>query len=249
MKTLRIIGTILIFLSILTFSSCDDNIYSDYGDDTSDEAQLEEAYIYLDEGEYAKAKAILLTLDQSDTDVIRALASSYAGTAGLDIPSLLTAIDNSSNSGVDTIGLILGDTENNNELTPSEITNKKSDIETAISLYESLTQTDSVKSQLCILYATNAVLIIANDLTTTASADFFGLSVPLDETIDDSTIDDADLPNWDDVRIAMEYVNNNISSMDDSLSEGFSDFYDDVNTVDGGSITQANIATYLNSID
>jgi hypothetical protein len=248
MKILRIIGTILIFLSILTFSSCDDNIYSDYGDDTSDEAKLEEAYIYLDEGEYAKAKAILLTLDQSDEDVIRALGSSYAGTAGLDIPALITAIDNNSNSGVETIGLILGDTENNNELTPSEITSKKDDIDNAITQYLKLTQTNSVKAQLCILYATQAVLIIADDLTSTASADFFGLSVPLDKTIDDSTIDAVDLPNWNNVRIAMEYVNDNISAIDDSLSDGFSDFYNDVN-VDGGSITQANIATFLNSLD
>lgn len=245
MKPLRIIGTILIFLLILTFSSCDDNIYSDYGDDTSDEAKLEEAYIHLDEGEYAKAKAILLTLDQSDEDVIRALGSSYAGTAGLNIPALITAIDNNSNSGVETIGLVLGDTENNNKLTPSEITSKKDDIDNSIIQYLKLTQTNSVKAQLCILYATQAVLIIANDLST---SEFGGGSVPLDKTIDDGTIIAADIPNWDDVRIAMEYVRDNVSSIDASLTTGINDFYDDVN-VDGGSITQANIATFLNSLD
>lgn len=206
MKPLRIIGTVLIFLSILTFFSCDENLFTDYGDDTSDEAKYEEAMLLLDDGKFSDAKTILLTLDQSDEKVKRALASSYAGIAGLDVPSLITAIDNANNNGIETVGIVLGDSDNNNQLTGSEITSKSNDITEAINQYEGLTKTSSVEAQLCILYATRVVLTIANDLSTANSNN----AVPLDTTI-------SSYPNAGTATYSTASINNDISKINEYI--------------------------------
>ncbi len=254
MRPLRIIGTILVLLSFLIISSCDENIFSDYSDDTSDEAQMEQALMYLDDGNYAAAKAILLTLNQNDEEVKRALASSYAGTAGLDIPSLITAIDDSSNSGVETIGLILGDTSNNNQLSSSLVTSKLSDINSAISLYGDLTQTDSVKAQLCILHATRTVLLIADDLANEGvTVGAYTVNVPLDATLK-GTVAAGDIDTHSGaISFSMEYIRSNIGSISlgdsdgNSLSDGFNDFYTQVDFDGDNSIDADDIADFINT--
>ncbi|MCP3925340.1 MAG: hypothetical protein GY714_22430 [Desulfobacterales bacterium] len=243
MRPLRIIGTILVLLTFLTISGCDENIFSDYSDDTSDEAQMEQALMYLDDGNYAAAKAILLTLNQNDEEVKRALASSYAGTAGLDIPSLITAIDNSSNNGIETVGLVLGDS--NNDLTSAEVSSKTSDIEEAISLYEGLTLTDSVKAQLCILHVTRTVLVLAERVGTTQ-----GWPVSLDSGIATVVSGNFDATSVTKINNSVDTLNSYIDSIDDlsgggsSLREGFDDFLTDIGY--SGGITDVEIADFVN---
>ncbi|MEA2102608.1 MAG: hypothetical protein U9P80_08575, partial [Thermodesulfobacteriota bacterium] len=95
----RLIPVFVVFLMILI--GCDSNMLESLGDDSSREANLEEAQMALDDGNYDEAISILApgyNPNAPDPVVARVLASAYMGKAGIDLTYL---IENAGNSGSD----------------------------------------------------------------------------------------------------------------------------------------------------
>ena len=109
---------ICILSFLLAFlAGCDNNnALNSLADESSKNARTEAAIMAMDEGDYQKARNILLKLTRkhpNDAKLHQYLASAYSGLAGLDTLNFLViidALDDSGNSGsIDMVGLVLGD--------------------------------------------------------------------------------------------------------------------------------------------
>jgi len=108
-------GLFLLCHALTFLPGCEDNSLEWLADDSSYEARLEEACIALDDRDYARARDLLLELNEDypdDSLVLQYLSNAYAGLAGLDTFNYLLTIDRllEENPGsIDMVGTVLGD--------------------------------------------------------------------------------------------------------------------------------------------
>ena len=104
---------------LLVSHGCGDSALESLSDDSSFEAQLEEARIAIDDANYENAVRILEGLNDAYPDnkiVQQYLSNAYAGLGGLDTTDFLKTIDQLDDSGlsgsIDMIGKVIGDAGN-----------------------------------------------------------------------------------------------------------------------------------------
>lgn len=164
----------------VTLTGCDN------GD--SYEAQLEDARIALDEGDYALAKSILASLPQTE-EVLQYRSNAIAGgdlnLDTLNIISTLEDLDNSDDQGsIDMVGLIIGGGDD--QLTADEISEKLASASEAIELFKTIGEmksgssksiedmawlSDDQKMQVGLLGITRTVLTLADQISRALGGD------------------------------------------------------------------------------
>ncbi len=167
---------------MLVFAGCDK-------DDTY-EVRLEDALMFIDDGNYAAAKAILLDLPQT-AEVKEALSNCIAGgDLNLDMFNIILTMDELDDSGdtgsIDMVGLILGD--DSNQLTSESLATKLTAANEAIDLYKDIAELNGTgvdglsadqKLQLGLLSITRTTLTIGTLIADELPA---GTPVTLTET-------------------------------------------------------------------
>jgi hypothetical protein len=263
----------LLFFAFIAFAltSCEGNSFEFIADDNSKEARIEEALIALDDGEYARARAILLALQAdfpNDGAIAGYLSNALAGLAGLDTLNLLETIDQLNTSGdtgdIDMVGLVLGDA--NGVLTTTEITNKLSDLDDAIDALTDLgagNLTDDQKVQLGLLSLNHAALTIADILADeTGSTEVTLTEDGIKDLFDNNTAELSDLSDATDITNKLsglsDDINNITGSVDaiativgggsgNDLSDSFDQFHDDVAGNDDV-VTESELENFIQTI-
>jgi hypothetical protein len=263
----------LLFFAFIIFAlaGCEGNTFEFLADDNSREARIEEALIAIDAGEYARAKAILLALQAeypNDRVIAGYLSNALAGLAGLDTLNLLETLDQLDATGdtgdIDMVGLVLGDT--NGVLTTTEITNKLSDLDSAIDALTDLgteNLTDDQKVQLGLLSLNHAALTIADILAgETSSTEITLTEDGIQDLFNNNTAALSDLSDADDITNKLsslsEDINNIAGSVDaiativgggsgNDLSDSFSEFQNDV-AGDDNVVTESELETFIQTI-
>lgn len=101
MKNVFLTFTIILLMTIM---GCESNMLEPLADDSSKEANLEEAKMALDDGKYDSAISALSSYKgSSDPEVAGILSSAYMGKAGLDLTYMLENIDSSDGENFDII--------------------------------------------------------------------------------------------------------------------------------------------------
>jgi len=101
MKTFLLTISCILLMAV---SGCESNMLKSLGDDSSEEASIEEAKMALDDGNYDKAIHALSSYKEStDPEISGILASAYMGKAGLDLTYMLENIDSGSLNNFDVI--------------------------------------------------------------------------------------------------------------------------------------------------
>jgi len=261
-----ILGVGLLVISLLMGCGDDNSILEGMADDGSREARLEEARIALDDGDYANALDILLTLRDKypgDSTILKYLSNAYAGLAGLDTFNILTTIeelDDAGNSGsIDMIGLVLGDS--NGLLTGAAISEKLDHLANALDALNEIDDRDTDQlAQGGILAVAHVALtlgdIVLNDLNESSVAlteeginsQYSGAGgADLDDSnITQETLDDLQ----QDIEMVADAVDaiDTISSEGNDLSEDFDQFRSDIAQNDDGQITVPELENYINSL-
>ena len=263
----------LLFFAFIAFAltSCEGNSFEFLADDNSKEARIEEALIALDDGEYARARAILLALKAeypNDGTIAQYLSNALAGLAGIDTFNLLETIDRLDDEGniggIDMVGLVLGDADG--VLTTTEITDKLSDLGDAI---EALTDlgagnlTDDQKVQLGLLSLNHAALTIADILADeTGSTEITLTEDGITDLFDTFTTELSDLSDATDITNKLsglsDDINNITGSIDaiativgggsgNDLSDSFDEFHDDIAGNDDV-VTEAELEDFLQNL-
>lgn len=99
-----------ILIAFLVLCGCDTNMLDSLGDDSSDPADIEEARIALDDGDYDRVISLLADdYDASSPDPEAALlmASAYMGKAGVDLTYVIENVDTDAESSFDIIASAL----------------------------------------------------------------------------------------------------------------------------------------------
>lgn len=257
---LGVCGLLLLFFAVSTIPGC-------LEDESSYEARIEEARIALDNGDYERARSLLLQLKAeygNDPLVLQYLSNACAGLVGIDTFRLLEVIDDligmEQEGRIDMVGLVLGGTEGVLE---------SDEIDEMIELLENCTiaeleniaePTDDNIVQLGLASLFKASLIIA------------------DIVIDDLGIDEITLtedglfhlygpqnpPDFDDIDIAgrLDSLSDDIVRIDTSidailsmanlstveqndLSEAFDRFLSDIDPNGDGVVTQQELENYI----
>jgi len=167
-KTLAcgVCGLLVLCFTFAFLPSCEDNSVEWLADDSSYEARLEEGCIALDDREYARARDLLLELNEDypgDPLVLQYLSNAYAGLAGLDTFNYLLTIDRllEENPGsIDMAGTVLGDATGLIEV--GDIDKILSNLNKAIETLKKISpQTEEQKVQLGLLGLNRTSIIIA----------------------------------------------------------------------------------------
>lgn len=256
---------------VSALTCCGGNAFEWLADDNSYEARIEEALIAMDDGDYARARAILTALQAeypNDGTVAQYLSNALAGLAGLDTLNLLETIDQLDASGdlgdIDMVGLVLGDADGN--LTADEIDSKLSDLGAAIDALTDLGEenlTDDQKVQLGLLSLNHAALIIADILADETGVPEITLTEEgIEQLFDDYTPELSDLSDADDITNKLAELSediNNISGSidaissivggdsDNDLSDSFDEFHNDV-AGDDDVVTEDELENFLQTI-
>jgi len=253
------------FLVIALLMGCgkDNSILEGLADDGSYEAQIEEARIALDKGDYQDALGTLLTLRDKypgDRTVLQYLSNAYAGLAGLDTFNILLAIDDldkAGNSGsIDMIGLVLGDSTG--LLTGGVLSEKLENLANALdALNEIQDKSTDQLAQGGILAVAHAALtlgdiILENQnlssiiLTEEGIGDQFSGGADLGNDVSQETLDDL----GQDIEMIGEAVDaiDSISSAGNDLSDNFDQFRADIDQNDDGAVTISELDNYINSL-
>jgi hypothetical protein len=263
----------LLFFAFIAFAltSCEGNSFEFLADDNSKEARIEEALIALDDGEYARARAILLALKAeypNDGTIAQYLSNALAGLAGIDTFNLLETIDRLDDEGniggIDMVGLVLGDADG--VLTTDEITDKLSDLGDAIDALTDLgagNLTDDQKVQLGLLSLNHAALTIADILADeTGSTEITLTEDGITDLFDTFTTELSDLSDATDITNKLsglsDDINNITGSIDaiativgggsgNDLSDSFDEFHDDIAGNDDV-VTEAELEDFLQNL-
>ncbi len=263
----------LLFFAFIAFAltSCEGNSFEFLADDNSKEARIEEALIALDDGEYARARAILTALKAeypNDGTIAQYLSNALAGLAGIDTFNLLETIDRLNEEGniggIDMVGLVLGDADG--ILTTTEITDKLSDLGAAIEALTDLGEenlTDDQKVQLGLLSLNHAALTIADILADeTGESEITLTEEGIEQLFDDYTTELSDLSDADDITNKLSGLSEDINNLTGSieaiativggdsgndLSDSFDQFHDDVAGNDDV-VTEAELEDFLQNL-
>ena len=92
--------TVILLMAII---GCESNMLKPLASDSSKEANIEDAKMALDDGNYQEAINDLGSENSSDPEVAGLLSSAYMGAAGLDLTYMLEKVDNSSTGNFDVI--------------------------------------------------------------------------------------------------------------------------------------------------
>lgn len=154
---------------ITFFNGCNENLLEPIANDSGSGSKIEDARIALDDGDYEKAKAILLNLEKNNPDdpvILQYLSNACAGMIGLDTYRLLEIIDklseNDNTGAIDMAGYVLGD--ENRRLTAMEISNKLAMLEDCAipELLKIESPTDDHRVQLGLVSIHHAMLLIGD---------------------------------------------------------------------------------------
>jgi hypothetical protein len=254
---------------IFALTCCDSNTFEFIADDNSREARIEEALIAMDDGAYARARAILLALKAdfpNDGIIAGYLSNALAGLAGLDTLNLLETIDQLDASGdIDMVGLVLGDT--NGILTTDEITNKLTDLGNAIDALTDLGEenlTDDQKVQLGLLSLNHAALTIADILADeTGETEITLTDAGITDLFNNNTAELSDLSDATDIANKLsgltDDINNIAGSVDaiativgggsgNDLSDSFSQFKNDVDADLDNAVSETELENFIQNI-
>ncbi len=253
---------------VSALTCCGGNAFEWLADENSKEARIEEALIAMDDGNYARARAILTALKAeypNDATVAQYLSNALAGLAGLDTLNLLETLDDLDASGdIDMVGLVLGD--NNGNLTTDEIDSKLSDLGAAIDALTDLGEenlTDDQKVQLGLLSLNHAALTIADILADeTGESEITLTEDGITDLFNTFTTELSDLSDAEDITNKLAELSediNNISGSidaissivggdsDNDLSDSFDQFHDDVAGNDDD-VTVSELENFLQTI-
>jgi hypothetical protein len=267
---LRLCGLLFLGLAILVITGCEDNSLEWLADDSSYDARLEEARIHLDNGEYARARSLLLELKAdfpSDQLVLQYLSNACAGLAGIDTFKFLEVIDQlldlDRGGRIDMVGLVLGGADG--VLTSDEIDEKIGLLEqcTILELENITDPTNDQVVQLGLASLFHAALTIADialddlgiddiALTEDGLTSLYGLQNPPD-------FDDIDIAarleslSGDIVRIDASVdailVMGNFDTVEKSdLSESFDMFLGKIDTNIDGEVVQQELENYITNL-
>ncbi len=101
MRNVLLTFTIILLMAIM---GCESNMLEPLADDSSKEANIEDAKMALDDGNYDSAVSALSSYrDSSDPEVAGILSSAYMGKAGLDLTYMLEHIDSENSDNFDII--------------------------------------------------------------------------------------------------------------------------------------------------
>lgn len=256
--------------AIFALTGCEGNMFEGLADDSSYEARLEEAMIALDDGDYAKARAILSDLNSdypNDPIILQYLSNAFAGEAGIDTFNLLETIeqinDDPNAGSIDMVGQMLGDA--NGMITANEIKEDLSKINDAIDALEAIPEadrTDDQTVQLGLLSMNRAVLTIADTIAEdtgeqTITLTEAGISALYPGTTEPDFNDEltgndrlstlsTDTQNIDD---SVETINT-ISGQDsqNDLSENFGGFSDEIDTDGADGISTEDLENFINNL-
>ena len=85
---------VLVAVLGLALAGCgDSNLFESQSDSSGTQSDLEAGLEALDNSDWPAAQRIFLSMDQSDPDVLKYLASAYVGEAGFDVLALVEQID------------------------------------------------------------------------------------------------------------------------------------------------------------
>lgn len=257
---LMVCGLLLLCLTIFTIPGC-------FEDDSTYEARLEEARIALDNGDYARARSILLELRAEYPDdplVLQYLSNACAGLAGIDTFRLLDVIDQlldmEQQGRIDMVGLVLGGAEG--VLDSDEIDEMIDLLENCtIAELENIAQlTNDQIVQLGLASLFHAALTIADIVID----DLAILEIMLTEAGLNGLYGLQNPPDFDDIDIAgrLQSLSDDIVRIDDSidaillmlnldstekndLSESFNKFLNDMDPNQDGVVTQQELENYI----
>jgi hypothetical protein len=100
MRNVLLTITVILLIAIM---GCESNILKPIANDSSKQANIEDAKIALDDGHYQKAINALSSENSTDPEISGLLASAYMGAAGLDLTYLLQNVDSSKTDNFDII--------------------------------------------------------------------------------------------------------------------------------------------------
>ena len=231
----------------LVFMGCgDSNIFDSMADDDTKEAQLEEAQIALDKGDYTTAVDILLGLcglsaenpasgaQTCDNNTISLLASAYMGRAGLDLVNLIDSAEPSTGSQTFTEFSSILDLVN------------AEDMQNAVDLLDSLGSARTPEQSLQMAVAATADVILDIGGITDGFDPTTGLPNTIPSPTDQATID------------AANEITGNISLILEGIGESGiadADLTNDINAVQTGlsgttdqTVSPTELVTYLQNL-
>ena len=252
-------STIILFsvlFAFITLTSC--NMFESIADKDSDEAKYQEAIMLIDDGNYDEALIILNQLPASD-EITGLKASCNSGSAGIDLVNLVSLLsDNTDNSdSLEVFGSLVGNDEG--KITADEISDKLTDLNTAIDLWEDIPPTsdlyETAKVQLAVLSMTHAVLtitdIVLGDITEISEIELSQDAIEAAYTTYGGELNDTDIDGdnlgylVDDINRIAACANSDELDLSDDMKSGFDDFLTDVG-YDGSNITATQLAAYFN---
>jgi hypothetical protein len=253
-------GFLLLCFTVLTMPGC-------LEDDSSYEARIEEARMALDDGDYAKARSLLLELKAeygNDPLVLQYLSNACAGLVGIDTYTLLEVIDDlidmEQEGRIDMVGLVLGGA--GGVLQSDEIDEMIDLLENCtiaeLEIIAELTNDQIVQLGLASMF--KAALLIADIVI-----DDLGIAdITLTETGLNALYGPTNQPDFSDIDIAdrLDSLSEDIVRIDNSvdaiiamlgldaedkndLKDSFERFINDIDSVADGIVTQAELEGYL----
>lgn len=248
-----IIGLTVCFL-IIPFTGCDDT--------DSYEAQLEEARMAIDDGNYTLARSILEGLPQT-IDVLMYLSHAIAGgELNLDtfnIISTLEDLGDSGNSGsIDMIGLIIGN--DSNQLSSTEIDSKLASATEAIELFKDIAAlqgktmeelSDDHKLQIGLLSITRTVLSIADMISDELPGEDVGLTESwIQDNRDGFTPINPDSEDLNRVDEDLTYISNAIGVFADTndMKDDYQGFRDELDPNGDNQTSSTELNNYIDNM-
>jgi len=250
---------ICIFLIAVLTVGCDD--------DDSFEANLEEAKIAIDDGNFDKAVSILTAMAQTG-EVLDVLASAYAGQVGIDTFEILAEVDDDDDDGndgsIDLIGQVLG-VGADNALTCMMVDTKLSILNQAITALlasagnDLNALTEDGKATLAIYGFTDFILVLGDILcdnygstvvppNTVILTEAWIKALETDYGVDFDTIS-LGAGQLASINQDIAYVGLGVTALDgdNDLAEEFVAFIVDIGG-DDGSVTEAEFRAFLNGL-
>lgn len=253
---------------ITFFNGCNENLFEPIANDSGSGSKIEDARIALDDGDYEKAKTILLNLEKSNPDdpiILQYLSNACAGMIGLDTYRLLEIIDklseNDITGAIDMAGYVLGD--ENRRLTAIEIQNKLELLEDCAipELLKIESPTDDHLVQLGLISICHAMLLIGDiiveergineiELTEEGVRDLYRYEAFVYDLTGDPRMEK--LSN-DIMRIARSVdaimeITGDPSAEDNDLSENFDAFISEIDQDRDGAVSPVEMINYINQI-
>ena len=250
------------------FNGCNDNLFEPVASDSGSGATMENARIAMDDGNYEKARAILINLEKSNPDdpaVLQYLSNACAGMIGLDTYRLLEVIDklseNDNAGAIDTVGLVLGD--GNGMLTATEIQNKLELLEACailkLLLIESPTNEHLVQLGLVSIHhamlligdiiveerGINEIKLIEEEIRKLYRYEAFVYDLTGDPRMDNLSDDIMRITRSID---AILEITGDSSVEDNDLAENFDAFIAEIDRDRDGAVSPVELITYINEI-